>query len=299
MRSRVAVILNEKAGDSAGEERIENVKQAFLDAGLDATFHLFGSGKKLDSIVHEALDTGAEIVAAGGGDGTISGVVNEIVGTEKTLAVLPLGTLNHFSKDLGIPPDIHDAVKVISENCVREIDVSEVNGRYFINNSSIGLYPRLVLTRERRERLGYGKWWAAAWALTRIVRWSPFQKVKLELEGNEFLRKVPFVFVGNNVYEMELYNIGTRSRLDEGKLCVYLLRRSGRIGLGLLVLHTVFGGLKESKYFESFNVKEVKIETRKQSTLVAMDGEVTAMESPLEYRIHPRKLKVLVPAEKG
>jgi len=297
MERRVAVILNSGAG-SAGDGALENaIESAFKRVGISISLHRVGPDSDLLNAAEDAA-SGFETVVAAGGDGTISAIASVAVEKGKTLGVLPLGTLNHFSKDLGIPQDIDGAVDVIASNHIRDIDIAEVNGRYFINNSSIGLYPRLVLTRERRQRIGYGKWWSAAWALTRIVRWSPFQKVKLEIDGRALRRKTPFVFVGNNIYEMDLYNIGTRMRLDEGKLCVYLLRKSGRTGLLLLVLRSVFGGLRSSKYFESFNVTTVSVETRKRNTLVAMDGEVSTMDSPLEYKILPRKLRVIAPAAK-
>jgi YegS/Rv2252/BmrU family lipid kinase len=296
MGKRVAVILNSGAGSAGNMEQENALGAAFERAGISVSLHRISPGEDLSAVTRDAAAK-CDIIVAAGGDGTISAVAAVAVRERKTLGVLPLGTLNHFSRDLGIPQEIDDAIDVIARNNVREIDIAEVNGRYFINNSSIGLYPRLVLTRERCQRLGYGKWWAAAWALTRMVRWSPFQNVKLKLDGNVLRRKTPFVFIGNNIYEMDLYNIGTRTRLNEGKLCVYLLRKSGRTGLFLLVFRSIFGGLRRSRYFESFNVTSLSVEIRKRSTLVAMDGEVATMESPLEYKILPRQLRVIAPGE--
>jgi YegS/Rv2252/BmrU family lipid kinase len=295
MRSGVAVILNLGAGSVEGNEQIEDVRRAFLESGVHASFHIVEPGREIADVVQDATNSDATVIVAGGGDGTISLVASCVAQKEKILGVLPLGTLNHFSKDLEIPQEVIDAVKIISFGEIREVDIAEVNGRYFVNNSSIGLYPRLVLTRERRQRLGYGKWGAALWALTRMVRWSPFQNVKLELDGNELRRKTAFVFVGNNEYEMDIFNIGTRERLDGGKLSIYLLHRSGRTGLFLLVLRTIFGTLKQASDFEEFRTDQLTIETRRTRMLVALDGEVARMESPLEYKIHPRKLRVLVP----
>src|SRR5205823_6222409 len=99
---------------------------------------------------------------AAGGDGTINAVAAQTRKTAKPLGILPLGTLNHFSKDLRIPRNVPDAVDVIAEKHVAEVDIGEVNGRVFLNNSSIGLYPRMVRIREhQQQRLGRGKWSAA------------------------------------------------------------------------------------------------------------------------------------------
>jgi len=175
------------------------------------------------------------------------------------------------------------------------VDVAEVNGKYFINNSSIGLYPRIVRRREQQQRLGWGKWWAAAWAAWRFMWISPLLGVKLHVDGKEFVRKTPFVFVGNNDYEMDLYNIGRRPRMDEGLLSVYLLHGSGRVGLIDLVLRTVFGRLKQADDFEDIRTDGLTVETREKKILVARDGEVSVMDSPLEYKIHPKALRVIAP----
>jgi diacylglycerol kinase family enzyme len=170
-----------------------------------------------------------------------------------------------------------------------------VNGHVFINNSSIGLYPHIVRRREQRQRLGWGKWRAAAWAAWRFLWVTPLFRVKLRIDGKEFVRKTPFVFVGNNDYEMDLYNIGRRPRLDEGLLSVYLLHGGGRVGLIDLALRTLFGRLKQADDFEDIRTDSFTVETRKRHILVARDGEVSVMTSPLRYRIHPRALRVMAP----
>jgi YegS/Rv2252/BmrU family lipid kinase len=297
MGKRVVVILNSGAGRAGDDDIEKTVISEFERAGCLVTIRRVRSGEELISTAQDSA-TDCDVIVAAGGDGTISAVASVAIQEEKVLGVLPLGTLNHFSKDLGIPQEVAGAVDVIARANIRQVDIAEVNGRYFINNSSIGLYPRLVRTRERRQSLGHGKWWAALWALTRIVRRYPFQNIKLQLDDNELQRKTPFLFVGNNVYEMDLYNIGARPRLDEGKLCIYLLRRSGRTGLLLLILRTLFGGLRRDKNFEEFRTTKLRVETRKSSMLVALDGEVAAMDTPLEYKIHPGELKVIVPRDK-
>jgi diacylglycerol kinase family enzyme len=294
MRARVAVIVNTAAGSFSGKDQLDAIKKAFDESHIEAAIHSVNPASQLKSLIAAAQEEAAIIVAAGG-DGTVSAVASQVVGTDKILGVLPLGTLNNFSKDLGIPQDITEAVGVIAENHVRKVDVGEVNGQFFINNSSIGLYPRIVRARNQQQRLGRGKWWAAAWAAWRLLLIWPFVKVRLKLEGNELWRKTPFVFVGNNGYEMEIYNIGRRPRLDEGRLSIYLLHRAGRTGLFLLALRTLFGRLRQAKDFEEYHTEELRIEPRRRTLLVAYDGEVATMNSPLEYRIHPRKLNVLVP----
>ncbi len=296
MQSPIEVIINQGSGADSGEDDIKTqVEKAFKANNLTANISVAKNGEDLMKLAERAAKSDAQIIIAGGGDGTVSGVASKIVGTGKTFGVLPLGTLNHFSKDLNIPPDLVEAVSVIAENNTLEIDVGEVNEQTFVNNSSIGLYPKIVRQREKQQRLGRGKWAAAFWAATSVLRRYPFLHIKLQMDGREIERKTPFVFIGNNEYEMDFLNIGTRRCLDRGKLSVYLLHRTGRFGLLMLALRSLFGIMHRAKDFETFCTDEITIDTHHKTLPVAFDGEVTLMQTPLCYRIRPQCLRVIVP----
>ncbi len=287
------------AGSGKDEDKDETKKQlveAFRAGNLDAHFSFAESGEELLEMAEEAAKSDYQTIVAAGGDGTISAVAAAISESGKTLGVLPFGTLNHFSKDLNISAELEESVRVIAENHTAEIDIGEVNGQIFINNSSIGLYPQIVRRREMQQhRLGRGKWSAAFWAAIAVLRRYPFLVIKLTIDGKEFTRKTPFVFVGNNEYEMDSFNIGGRKCLDAGSLSVYVLHRTGRMGLVRLALRSLFGILRQAKDFETFCTDEIIIETRHKKLLVAFDGEVKTMETPLHYRIRPNALRVIVP----
>lgn len=297
MRAPIEVIINAGSGSVLEGETERSLKQRFIAHGVKANVHIVGPNERIDELARKAAEGDAEVVVAGGGDGTINAVAAEVYRAGKTLGVLPLGTLNNFSKDLGIPQELKKAIRVVAAGHIRQIDLAEVNGRLFINNSSIGLYPRIVRKREQQqERLGRGKWWAAFWAALRVFRIARFLKVRIELEGRSFFRKTPFVFVGNNEYEMELYNIGRRLKLDDGRLSVYFLHRGGRWGVIMMLLRTLTGSVRQWRDFEEVMVESVTIHTRRRRLSVALDGEVAIMETPLEYRILPRALTVIAPA---
>src|SRR3712207_2666906 len=160
------VILNRAAGTSAKTEAIDaRVREAFAAAGAEAQIEHPSERQDLSAVIERAARGDGEVVVAGGGDGTVSAVASALAGSGKTLGVLPLGTLNHFAKDLAIPLDLGAAVETIVRGRVAEVDVGEVNGRVFINNSSLGLYPQIVAHRqEQQEQLARGKWAAFAWA---------------------------------------------------------------------------------------------------------------------------------------
>jgi diacylglycerol kinase family enzyme len=226
----------------------------------------------------------------------VSAVASALVGTSIPLAVLPVGTLNHFARDIGVPEDVATAVRIALGGKTRDIDVGEVNGRVFINNSSIGLYPAMVHRREKQQRrLGRSKWQAMIWAMHGVLRSHPFLDLTLTLDGKEHHRRTPFVFIGNNVYNMEGFTIGLRERLDAGSLSVYIAHRGGRLGLLLLALRALVGKLFSSRDFEAATVSRLRIESRHTRLLVATDGEVAALDLPLVFKIRPQALRVLVP----
>lgn len=293
MPHSLPVLVNPLSGGGFTAEDRSRIEALFRDAGAEAAF-------RLSSDVRAAAQSLAKerppCIVAAGGDGTVSAVASALVDTEVPLAVLPTGTLNHFARDLGLPADLGECVRVAVAGKTAPVDVGEVNGQVFVNNASIGLYPAIVRRREKQQRqLGRGKWHAMLWAIHTVLRSHPFLNLTLELDGVPQRRRTPFVFVGNNEYQMEGFTMGTRSRLDRGTLSVYMSHRRGRIGLLLLALRALFGRLQQAKDFEAGSVSEVRIDSRHRRLLVATDGEVAALDMPLHFRVRPRALRVIVP----
>ncbi|MFZ4876758.1 diacylglycerol/lipid kinase family protein [Janthinobacterium sp. Mn2066] len=298
MLSTVAVIINAAAGCGYAPDWVRQLEGQFAAVGLDAAITLATSGAEMMATAEQALADGVEIVVAGGGDGTINAVASVVVekGQGTRFGVLPLGTLNHFAKDLQIPLDLDAAIANVAGGVAVPVDVGEVNDRIFLNNSSLGLYPDIVRDREKQQRrLGRGKWLAFSWALIAALRRYPFLNVQLTLNGEVHARRTPFVFIGNNEYLMQGLNIGERERLDSGRLSLYVAQRPGRLGLVRLALHALFGKLSQAKDFDVLTATEMDIATHHRRLRVATDGEVTVMNTPLRYRIRPAALQVIVP----
>jgi diacylglycerol kinase family enzyme len=116
------------------------------------------------------------------------------------------------------------------------------------------------------------------------------------VDSAELNTRTPFVFIGNNKYEMDMLNIGGRTHLDEGELSLYMTNRTGRLGLVRLALRALLRGLHQEKDFVALCTKEIWIETRHKHVRVALDGEVTRIVPPLDYRARPKALRVLTPA---
>ncbi len=294
----VEVIINAASGGSEDGEAACAVEAAFASCGVRA--HVTVARSDVDDVAElarRALSNGARAVVAGGGDGTVGSVAGALVGTDMPLGVLPLGTLNHFAKDLRIPLALEEAARIVCEGQEVSVDVGEVNGQVFINNASLGLYPRIVRRRERlQEREGSGKWSAFFRASLAVLRRYPFLNVRLDADGRRISRKTPFVFVGNNEYLMESLQMGARARLDAGRLSLYVAHRTGRLGLLRLALSALFGRLRQAEDFDSLEAEEIWVETRRRKRLpVATDGEVNVMTTPLHFRVRPGALKVIVP----
>ena len=290
----IEVIINAASGAAEKEKTRERLLEIFSAKAVKARISLANSGEELAALARSAADGECETVVGGGGDGTINTVASALVGRDKTLGVLPLGTLNHFAKDLNIPLDLESAALTIIAGNSIQVDIGEVNGQFFINNSSLGLYPSIVREREKQQRLGSSKWAAFVWAGITVLRRYPFLNVRLSAEGTEFVSRTPFVFIGNNEYEMESFNVGARACLNAGRLSLYIMHRTGRLGLIRLAFRALFGGLRKERDFVALCSEEIWIETKHRRLRVAMDGEVTVMQPPLHYRVHPLALRVLV-----
>src|SRR5258705_3383015 len=214
---RVIVLINSKAGSLATSPdlaRSEHIREAFAARQIEADVRAV-EGHQLAQAAREAIAAKPDAVVGGGGDGTISAVAGAIANSNIPMGVLPLGTLNHFAKDLRLPMNLEGAVKVIAAGHVESIDIARVNDRYFINNSSIGIYPQVVREDEElRQRLGRGKWFAMLLATIDAMRRFPVLTVRIGIGEKSVLRQTPFVFVGNNRYGMNLMSVRGRELLN-------------------------------------------------------------------------------------
>jgi YegS/Rv2252/BmrU family lipid kinase len=292
--SGIPVILNPDSGPAYRHQDAGTIGQLFAAQGLNARVVEIDRGGIAEQTRRIAKE-GCSIVVAAGGDGTVSAVASALVHTNVAMGVLPLGTLNHFARDLRLPLDLKSAVDVLARGNTARVDVGEVNGRTFVNNSSIGIYPNIVVVRERERKKGHSKWIAFLRATHATLRQSPFWTVRVEAQGRHILQKTPFVFVGNNEYEIQGLEIGTRLAMNAGRLFVYVAAPVSRLGLIWMALTALFGHLDKTRSLQMLGVEDAWIDTRHKHVRVSADGEVAVMRSPLHYRLLPQALKVVVP----
>ncbi len=290
-----AVIVNAAAGQGCSPSWANDLAGKFGLCGIKAKITLAKNGDEIHAAAEAAIDAGIPVLIAGGGDGTVNAVASHVTSSDFTLGILPMGTLNHFAKDALIPLELEAAIRTIANGRRVLVDAAEVNGHLFINNSSIGLYPQIVRHREQQQRLGRSKWTAFVWAMLSTVRRFPFYRITVHMEGKERQRKTPFVFVGNNSYTMEGFHIGERAKLNAGVLSFYTAQKTGRTGLLQLAFSALLSRLRQDTDFEAVQTTALRIETRRRSLRVSTDGEVSILQTPLQYRILPGALRVIVP----
>jgi diacylglycerol kinase family enzyme len=287
-------ILNDKAGCNNAAEARALIGRVASERGWDARVLLSSTGSDLPRLAEQARATGGLIVS-GGGDGTIAAVAAALVGKEVIFGVLPMGTRNHFAKDLGIPLELEKAVQTLFTGKVACVDVGEVNGRIFLNNSSIGFYPRVVKERERQQRQGRRKWLALAHAGALMFQQSRTLHVELDGDNTHQSYDTPFVFIGNNRYTVAGLDIGTRAALDGGKLWVCTAPYAGRLRLLALAVEALLGLVQDAD-LATFETNTAGMRMHRAYVQVATDGEVNMMQTPLHYRIRAGALRVMVPS---
>lgn len=227
-----------------------------------------------------------QIIAVVGGDGSISSVANQIIGTDVLFAPIPGGTLNHFTKDIGIAQDVDEALARLSAKKVIKIDAAKVNDRIFLNNSSIGLYPTSLQARGYFEN-HLGKWPAAViGSLRALVRYHTYD---ITISGQEV--KTPFVFIGNNEYHLD--EGGSRTAVDKGILSIYTIEAASRLQLVKLLAWAIIGKLTDAPGVKAWSAKSVTIKSDRKTLHVSRDGELEHLETPLTYEILPAALRII------
>lgn len=268
---------------------LELLKTAFSDAGLKASFH------PVAKCIEYTARAAADVLVAAGGDGTVNCVASAAYKYAKPLGVVPLGTLNHFAKDLELPLVLVQAVEVLANGKATKVDTASVNDVFFLNNSSIGLYPTIVRSRLKFERR-IGKWPAATISLILVAaRRLHLYRLSIRLPKGTLEKSSSLLFVGNNAYHDDDLGLPSRNTLKGGELHAFCLKTKRFDRLVWVGLLGIFGRQLPERYIERFNASEFTVQIAgKRQVWLAYDGEITHAQLPLKYTIHPRSLEVII-----
>lgn len=251
---------------------------------------------ELAGAVRAAVAGGARRILVSGGDGTVSTVAGVLAGSGVELAVLPGGTLNHFARHLDIPEDLAAALAVAADGVPCSVDAAYVNDRLFINTSSVGAYVTFVQRRERLEPL-IGYWLASLVAAIRTYVTLPRQSIELEVDGRVTRYRTPLLFVG--VGERELADSSLRAYDPEGRRGLHVVivhgwRKARMVIMGVAAARKGPEAVDRLPDVDSMVVDSCRVTLRRSAARLALDGELSTLPSPLEYRSAPGALQVIV-----
>lgn len=294
---RLHLIINAGSGLARHEAFADRARAYLLARGIQTRVDVAGSGEELRDIVSRSAGDPHDIVVAAGGDGTISAVASKVVETGQLLGVVPLGTFNYFAQHLGVPLDPERALGVIASGRIRTVTVGEVNGRIFLNNSSIGLYPTVLRRRESTyRRFGRGQVLAYLSAAVALARPPAHMTLELDVDGARLSRRSPLLFVGTNPHQLGSFGLQGIECVNAGQLAMYITQPLGARRLWTVALRGLINGFSDVPDLETVCGDEAIVTTRRARVRVALDGEIVRLRGPLRYRSRPDALRVLVPA---
>jgi YegS/Rv2252/BmrU family lipid kinase len=290
------VLLNRGGGAVVADAKIAGkVARALKAAGIDAAVELIEGGD-YGARCKAIVERGDPMLIVGGGDGTIGTAASVLVGTVTMLGILPLGTLNHFARDLGIPADLKEAAKVVAARRERRVDVAEMNSHIFINNSAIGLYPLMIIDRDlQRKRRGRSKRLAMLVASLRTLARFGHQRLTLTVNDQKAQVDTPLLFVGNNDYRIELPAAGERKSLEDGELCVMVMRKKTRRGFIAAGIRALFNRSRPDDMVRLESVERLRVASDRREVAVSLDGEIVRTAPPFDYKIRKKALRVIAP----
>jgi diacylglycerol kinase family enzyme len=265
---RRLLLINPRAGTE--RPTTDELTEAARVRGIEV--HVLREG---ESPAEHAADADVGVLAAAGGDGSVASVAAVAAERDLPFVVVPFGTRNHFARDLGLDRNDPLAALEAFDGEERRVDVGRAGERRFLNNVSLGAYAALVHRRERHRRrrealVGVRALWLG-------LRERP--GVWASVNGEPVAARV--LLVANNAYELSLFSIGARERLDEGRLHLYTAN-----------------GLVPSTWHERGGTR-FELDSPGGRLRAAVDGEPAELETPLGLAIEPGALRVLVPRAPG
>jgi YegS/Rv2252/BmrU family lipid kinase len=282
---------------SSGAKHSAAELQAFQDAARDAGLEVIRLTRDIDcaQTIRERMGKGVRLFVAAGGDGTINNILQPLVNSDATLAVIPAGTYNHFARDLDIPLDWNEALDVALNGESRQVDAARVNDRFFVNNISIGLYPELVARREERGR-DFPRWRARIYAAYVTLKKFPHVTLNVESAHHSEIVRTHVFMVSNNSYDLSGIGIeAARETLEEGRLSVYWLPHLSRLKMSTFIARYLAGRVHSTPGFRSFRTVAMKVQVARPKLRVGVDGELVMFDTPLTITMLPKSLAVKVP----
>ncbi len=282
---------------------------ARVAAALERAMAAFGGRAELRTftgdpapVAEQAIRDGFSTIVAAGGDGTVAGVAHAVAGSAAKLAVLPMGTFNYFARGLHTPADAAEAASAILDGKPHDIAVGSVNGKVFLNNVALGLYPAILDEREAAyQRWGRSRIMAHWSTLRTLLRFQKPMRVRIVADGEVQIRRSPMIFIARSAYQLDQFGVMGAEAISDDRFAVYIARQTTRIGLLKLAWRLMRPGKVDlSDDLELLTPQTLVIDRpRRRRIRIAYDGEREKMDLPLTFRIDHHVLSVILPPAKA
>jgi YegS/Rv2252/BmrU family lipid kinase len=285
------VIINPSAGQD--QPILGKLNRVFRPAKVDWDVFITqkaGDGRRL---AEQAVAAGVDVVAACGGDGTISEVANGLFGSDIPLAILPSGTANVLSIELGIPNDLEEAAALIcSQSSLRTVDLGQINQSCFVQRAGVGLEAQIIVKTDRDSKLRLG-WLAYALSALHALNEPPLERYLLTLDGQQVEAEGLACFIANaGNLGLAGFNLAPAIDMSDGLLDVVVIRQADLASLLSLAVSMIEGGPNLGA-LQHWQVREVSIQAEPPQ-LIHSDGEIVG-RTPFTAKILPQALKIIVP----
>ena len=297
-RGQLTVVLNREAGTlvSLGPEQVEaGLREIFTSMGCGVEI-LSVPGAKVEETLRQALQSEAEAVIVGGGDGTVASAATIFAGQDKPLGILPLGTFNLAARDVSMPMDWEEAAAQLVTAPVIEADLLDVEGKLYFCVVVLGFYPALVMGQEEY----HGNWLVKTVrtmidAIRNVTTFPPLN-LHLSQNGSTVNHRSRMALIANNDYEDMFGIIPARSSLDAGYFTVYISKHRTRLGMLKSALAWLLGRWKQDREIVSLRATRMEIDVkRKRRLAVMMAGEVDQVTLPFKVILRPKALRIICP----
>lgn len=283
--SKILIILNPAARSTRAAGESDRVGALAGDADLAFTTGP-GSARALAA---GAVAQGYDTVVAAGGDGTVNEIVNGLAGSDLALGVLPVGTMNVFAAELGLPTNLTHAWEVIRRGHTRAIDLAKANEQYFVQLAGVGLDAQVVKETSWAMKRNLGPLSYVVSAAQVAARKPPRLVVQCDCQTIEGC----FVLIGNGRYYGGPVTLFQEARVDDGLLDALVFQKMSYLDIIRYLGNILMGSHTDLPDVIYCQARKIEV-TSDEAVPVEVDGEL-AMELPVTFEISSKKLRVLVP----
>ncbi|CAN5179261.1 diacylglycerol kinase family protein [soil metagenome] len=297
------IVFNAGSGHQDAEAQKQAISRVLQAGGRDFELLTFDDTEPLDVLARRAVAQAKArqgVVVAAGGDGTINAVANAVLGSGCPFGVLPQGTFNYFGRDHAISQDSGKAAQVLLSGLISPVQVGKVNGRLFLVNASVGLYPQILEDREAwKQQLGRSRFVAFLSGMATLLQARRQLQLQIESAGLAASLRTPTLFIGNNRLQLTRAGIDAQhaEAVAQGQLAAVAVRPIGTLALFGLLARGLLGRLGDAGNIRSFSFRRLTVTPKGMRRIkVATDGEIVWMQTPLVFEVAPEPLLLLVPA---